>query len=100
MRKPPMKPVEGDITQDISTVYYFPIDAEGTEREPMAIGLNADGSADLSRLPLEDQQRLNRFVRDEFSVPVSVENGKDFLRALITRTNQAYYRFRVSPERA
>jgi hypothetical protein len=33
------------------TIYYFPIDGEGNEQEPLAIVLSEDGKVDLSMLP-------------------------------------------------
>lgn len=79
-------------------VYYFPIDAEGNDiGDPIKIGLNADGSADLSELPKNMKETLEAFgAPDEFRHHrLLPKDGKRFLAALLRLTN-GYVRFRGS----
>lgn len=87
---PPMTPV--------TTVYYFPIDHEGNEiGEPVPVGLNADGAADLSRLPADLRASLETSgVPDELGLRrFQPKDGSAFLSALL-RTSNGYRRFRIA----
>jgi hypothetical protein len=81
----------------VTTVYYFPVDHEGNEvGSPIQIGLNADGSADLSKLPPDLRSKLERGTSDDLRMGViSPKDGERFLRALLETTN-GYMRFRTT----
>ncbi|MCR4278343.1 MAG: hypothetical protein NUV81_00345 [bacterium] len=86
--------------EDIKEVYYFPIDAVGNEVEdPIRIGLNEDGSADLSGLPEAMRVTLERVGASTpltRATPTLPKDGKHFL-GLLLRQENPYQRFRQSP---
>lgn len=81
--------------EDIQEIYYFPIDAEGNEvGEPIRIGLNDDGSADLSKLPEKLRKTYERFGSgDSLLGPILPKKGSAFLNALLQSAGP-YNRFR------
>jgi len=82
--------------ETLEHVYYFPIDGQGNEvGEPVKIGLNADGSADLSGLPKEMRETYEAWgVPDELhNNRIFLKQGEQFLMALLRMTN-GYVRFR------
>jgi|GEM_PF-3934394 len=80
-------------------IYYFPVDANNKETgEAILVDLNANGSANLSRLPETLRHTLeSEGVSDTLRLqPIMPSAGKQFLMALLRRTNP-YFRFRTSP---
>ncbi|MBP9869485.1 hypothetical protein KBC59_02930 [Patescibacteria group bacterium] len=80
----------------VTQVYYFPVDHEGNEvGEPLAIGLNTDGTADLTKLPEAVIRDLTTSgVSDELKMGrVFPKDGARFLKALL-HTSNGYRRFR------
>lgn len=84
---PPMDPV--------TQVYYFPVNADGTETgESILVDLNADGSANLSRLPEKIRSTLEMGLPNRLrTAALEPADGKKFLEALLRSTN-GYFRFR------
>ncbi len=81
----------------VTQVYYFPVRADGTETgESVLVDLNADGSANLSRLPADVRSRLDQGIPNELRTGVlSPKDGETFLMALLRSTN-GYTRFRTN----
>ncbi len=79
---------------NLTEVYYFPIDNEGNETgTPVRIGLNDDGSADLSALPEGLGKTLEAGVGDPVLGRVMPKDGARFLEELLRSANP-YMRFR------
>ncbi len=86
------------MTNDISTIYYFPIDHEGNETgEAIPVTLKPDGTADVSKLPNELRASLECLgVPNTFRTKqLKPQNGFHFLEALLRETT-GYKRFRSS----
>lgn len=81
----------------VTQVYYFPVRADGSETgESILVDLNADGSANLSRLPAEVRSRLEHGIPNELRTGTfSPKDGSAFLLALLRSTN-GYTRFRTN----
>jgi len=84
----------------VSCIYFFAADALGKEAEPVAIKLNADGSANLASLPEKVRGHLAMFgVPDALHKGVIYpKDGAAFLDALLDASNQVW-RFRATPEK-
>ena len=81
-------------------IYYFPLDENLEERSPaLPIDLLPDGTADVSKLPPELQDRLSTFgVQDPtHTMTVFPKDGELFLDSLL-ELNDLYRRFRSGPE--
>lgn len=88
--------------EDLREINYFPIDAEGNEiGDPVRVGVNPDGSADLSGLP--EAMRVT-FENLGVSTPITrmsptfPKDGKKFLEVLLRQQNP-YQRFRRSNQK-
>jgi hypothetical protein len=80
---------------ELTEVFYFPTDAGGNEAgAPVRIGLNEDGSADLSGLPENMRATYERFgAGDPIAGRFTPKDGKKFLWALL-QYSSPYKRFR------
>lgn len=83
----------------LSTIYHFPIDGQGNETgEALPITLNADGAADVSKLPIDLRETLESFgTPDELRTDrLFPSDGERFLNSLLANTS-GYRRFRTNP---
>lgn len=81
-------------------VYFFPLDDKLNETLPVIpVELRPDGSADITKLPAELQDRLNTFgISDPTRIATLYpKDGEAFLEALVESSN-LYFRFRHEPE--
>ena len=81
-------------------VYFFPLDAELNESgESIPVSLRSDGTADISKLPQDVQDRLTTFGLPDptHATMLHPKDGEAFLEALIDASN-LYWRFRERPE--
>lgn len=81
-------------------IYYIPLDTELNEAgPPIPITLNADGTADVSKLPQNLQERLSVFGIPNSTHTNSLfpKDGESFLECLPDISN-LYMRFREHSE--
>ena len=81
-----------------TSIYYFPIDATGKETgEAIPVTLDANGVADISKLPPDIQDVALTSAQDiTHTMALGPKDGARFLNALLRMTN-GYIRFRSEP---
>lgn len=88
------------MTTNLTRVYFFPLDQENEEQEPIAITLLPNGEADLSALPEKTRRGFEVFgVRETLThETILPQDGHRFLSALLASAN-AYLRIRETFDR-
>ena len=85
---------------NLKTVYYFPLDQNDREQEPVPITILPNGEADISKLPNKIQNHFQSFgIPNEIkSAAVFPETGQIFIEALLASSNQKMH-FRSTPKK-
>lgn len=86
----------------IQKIFYFPVNAKGEEfGESIPVEIQADGSADVSKLPEELRGTLEKLGTPDalHQGAVFPKDGEQFLNALLRNTN-GYMRFRSHADKA
>ncbi len=84
----------------MKTVYFFAVDKQGHESDPVEISLGPDGAIDISNLPQDIQQTFVELgIQNALHTgALFPKDGQAFLDALLKIAHSAW-RFRTSPEK-